>query len=217
MSRFADALRAAVEVDTREAPVSELVALNGGTSGSARALLGIPEGARLPAKGTPKRREYDATMRRVQRYTTTGAQRRAPSGTDLAKLRKRMGTAALGKRLDRLDKDGGRCRMKAEVSKTSPPPYDYQERWLPSYGYNYLPPAAMQAWTKAARRGHWEPAAARFLHEFSNTRDFQLPAVVADRPQEMRMPCAASICELVSLLTDNERAAYLATLERWEQ
>lgn len=179
MSKFADALRAAVEVDTRESSIAELVDLNGGTSGSARVLVGIPEGAALPVKGTPERRAYDSAMRRVQRYTTTGAQKRKPSAPELAKLRKRVGTGTLAKRLDRLDKEGGRCRMKAEVNRKSPPEVDMQERWLPSYGYNYLPPTAMQAWTKAARRGHWEPAAARFLHEFSNTRDFQLPALVS--------------------------------------
>ena len=60
-------------------------------------------------------------------------------------------------------------------------------------------------------------AGRRFLALVLRYSRWELGPVVADEPQEMRMPCAASICELVSLLTDNERAVYLAMLERWEQ
>lgn len=187
MSSLGSALRAAVEPDSKDLNVSEVVTQAGGTSATARILTNVPAGARLPVKGTPERKSYNAAMRRVQRWTTSARERRNIAPRDLAKLRKMADTAGLRKRLDYLDANGGWIRLRAGVAKQSGGKnVTYQTRWLPAYGKKHMTPGAMKVWTPAAREGRWETAAALFLTEFSSGRVLafeELPSLIGEVEQ----------------------------------
>ena len=87
---MAAALTAALTAGKPEpVTIEDVLGSYGNGSTFARELSGLPSTGPLPRKGTPERRRYDTAMRRVQRYRSTGAERRRPSAETLATLRRR--------------------------------------------------------------------------------------------------------------------------------
>jgi hypothetical protein len=85
----------------------------GGNPALARELAGLPSTGALPRKGTAERRRYDTAMRRVQRYGSTGAERRRPKGEALADLRRRGLVNLAGPQLAKARREGLAVRFMA--------------------------------------------------------------------------------------------------------
>jgi hypothetical protein len=90
-----------------------LKSYSGGNSALARELAGLPPAGALPRKGTAERRRYDSAMRRVQRYGSTGAERRRPKGEALADLRRRGAANLAGPQLAKARREGLSVRFMA--------------------------------------------------------------------------------------------------------
>lgn len=111
----------------------------------ARAERRIEPGERLPARGTPARRSYEAALRRWQRYTTTGGERREPRGAARdaldALVRQRIAERMDAQRVANLARlaRGFRARVHAWVSP-SPPHVNARPQWLPGGGLRKLWP-----------------------------------------------------------------------------
>jgi hypothetical protein len=103
--------------------------------GLARRVAGVPAGAaRLPSKGTARRRRYDAVMRNLQRYATQAGERRNPESAKVLGRYARValrGKAARDARAAQLGRAGEvNARLLAEVRVSS----DVKVRRLPAGG-----------------------------------------------------------------------------------
>jgi hypothetical protein len=87
---------------------------SGGNPALARELAKLPSTGPLPRKGTAERRRYDSAMRRVQRYGSTGAERRRPKGENLADLRRRALVNLAAPQLAKARREGLAVRFMAQ-------------------------------------------------------------------------------------------------------
>lgn len=105
-----------VDEDLGYLSAGELVESAGSRPALARELVGLPAAGKLPARGTPERTAYAAALRRVQRWTTSGAQRRRPAVSTLRALTR----SREERRLAQLARRGARVRLRAKVKVDTP-------------------------------------------------------------------------------------------------
>lgn len=86
-----------------------------GSSGRlARELAGIPQTGKLPRRGSPERRRYDAAIRNVQRYRTTAGERRRPT-RQLPGILQAARSLATGDNIAALLRSGAQMQIRARI------------------------------------------------------------------------------------------------------
>ncbi len=147
-----------------------VAAYDGQNATMARAITATPPG-RLPAKGTAERLAYDGTMRNLQRYRSTGAERRRPGRKALTELRDLARRRLADEAAQRTLRHGAWMRLTAEIKvsqvwKTHTMPANAAGRPV----YQYLPgpalTAAVTAWLDGDLGGAGEQLQRAFFIQY---------------------------------------------------